>query len=365
MTAQCIAYVYPKRFFFVAKDIEGLSQSRRVLEHGFIHGPTWFLPFDVLSQLIFLFRAKRKGVRKVIAHFMGFHTVLPVLLGFDVYIVVAGSDACSFPGIGYGSFRKAGMRWAMTFSAQRARVILPVHSSLEQFDNTYSDLGRVKQGYRSFIPDLRTPTVAVPYGFDPGTWDRDDSTRPKNSLLCVAFGATLGNAVHFRKGLDLVMEAADRLPDHTFTLVGLKLPANRAHIPPNVRLVGTVPPFELKKIFASHSIYLQPSVMEGFPNALCEAMLCGCIPIVSQITSMPSIVGDVGLVLPQRNASDLVRAIENLSRLSETLTEKSRHLARARVVHLSISARIKALEHVLGIDHQDKRDSNSLRTLLG
>lgn len=348
MVPRPIAYLYPKRFFFVAKDIEGLAKRRPVLEHGFIHGPAWMLPFDLLAQFLFLMKARRKGVEQVFAHFAGFHTVLPALLGFKLFIIVAGSDACSFPGINYGSFRKPFMRWAMALSARRAKALLPVHAALEKFENTYSDVGPVLQGYAHFIKDLRSPTLPIPYGFDTAAWDFDGSApRDARSALCVAFGTAAENAVHFRKGIDLIIEAARSLHDHRFTIVGAEAPATYAPAPPNVRILGRVSPMELKDLLVAHSIYLQPSIMEGFPNALCEAMLCGCLPIVSNITSMPSIVGDAGIVLLRRDADELARVLRTMVERHSSTLDELRLKARARVTGFTLSARIDALDRSL------------------
>ena len=40
---------------------------------------------------------------------------------------------------------------------------------------------------------------------------------------------------------------------------------------------------------------------EGFPNALCEAMLSGCIPIVSNVGAMPKIVKETGYLLLKKD----------------------------------------------------------------
>ena len=56
-------------------------------------------------------------------------------------------------------------------------------------------------------------------------------------------------------------------------------------------------PQELKILYNESKFYFQLSNTEGFGVALCEAMLCGCVPIVSDVNFLPSIVGNSGFVL--------------------------------------------------------------------
>jgi glycosyltransferase involved in cell wall biosynthesis len=265
-----------------------------------------------------------------------------VLLGFRCHIIVAGADACSFPAIGYGSFRKPLMRWSLRLSMRRAATILPVHASLERFDQTYSELGPVQQGYAHFVPGLRTPSIAIPYGFDTDLWRNSGTGQDRRRVLCVATGAAQGSAVHFRKGVDLIIDAAARMPQLRFTIVGVDVTSYRG-IPANVQLLGRVAPVEMSALMARHGIYLQPSVMEGFPNALCEAMLSGCIPIVSNVTSMPDIVGPAGLVIMKRDSTELCRAMERLSSMWDQELNDLRKAAIQRVVGFTMHARVHAL----------------------
>jgi glycosyltransferase involved in cell wall biosynthesis len=85
---------------------------------------------------------------------------------------------------------------------------------------------------------------------------------------------------------------------------------------------------DLIEIYSRHQYYLQLSMAEGFPNALCESMLCGCIPIVSNVFSMPEIIGDSGYVLKERNHDQLKSLI--LNALKDPSSNKS-DLARNRI----------------------------------
>lgn len=342
-----ILYVYPARFHFVAKDIEGLRERTTVHEHRFSSGPAWMLPWDLVRQLLFLIAQRAKGTRHVVAHFAGYHTVLPVVLGFSTHIVIAGSDACSFPGIDYGSFRKPWMRRAMSYSMRGASSLLPVHASLVRFDNRFSTFGPREQGYAHFVADLRTPSIPIPYGFTNADRTKPPRERAVRTVLCVATGVAPGNAVHFRKGVDLLIATARLLPDHRFTVIGAARPEAYVDLPTNLRIMGACTPSELREQLASHTIYTQPSVMEGFPNALCEAMLAGCLPVVSDITSMPAIVGNVGRVIQERKPEPLASAILELTSATALQQQEWSAAARERILPYTMELRLNALMNVM------------------
>ena len=76
-------------------------------------------------------------------------------------------------------------------------------------------------------------------------------------------------------------------------------------VPSNLRLVRSVPYEALPAYYASHEFYMQLSMWEGFPSAPCEAMLCGCVPIVSAVAALPDIVGDTGFILERKDPDAL------------------------------------------------------------
>jgi glycosyltransferase involved in cell wall biosynthesis len=53
----------------------------------------------------------------------------------------------------------------------------------------------------------------------------------------------------------------------------------------HVRWLGTVAPSSMARLYRSHPVLLLPSAYEGLPLAVIEAMIHGCIPVVSAITS--------------------------------------------------------------------------------
>ena len=100
-------------------------------------------------------------------------------------------------------------------------------------------------------------------------------------------------------------------------------------------------PIELMKLYSTTQFYLQLSNFEGFGVAICEAMLCQCVPIVSDVNFLPSIIEDTGFILKKRNKEMLVELIK--SSLDSDLTKLS-FSARKRIIdHFSVQNRQKIL----------------------
>jgi glycosyltransferase involved in cell wall biosynthesis len=66
--------------------------------------------------------------------------------------------------------------------------------------------------------------------------------------------------------------------------------------------------------FAASDIFLLPSHYEGLPMALLEAMAAGCVPIASEIGSIPSVVrdGENGFLIEPKNVSDIIEKLKFL-----------------------------------------------------
>lgn len=294
-----ILYTFPVRTAFIDRDLEMIGPVADIVPLVFTQSPIR-LPFFFILQFFQLLWFLPK-TSQYLCFFGGYHSVLPVWFG-KVFrkrctIQAGGTDCMNMPEIGYGNFRKKWLRKATVYSFKNCCLILPVAEALVKQDYRYDSKISRKQGLLNLIPDLKTPIQVVPNGFDTDFWR--DSKQPRNplSFISVATGTSKTSRAVV-KGYDLIEKLAERHPDWSFTLVG---DASYHTTNPNVLVLGKLDRMELSKLYNCHQFYLQLSSSEGFPNALGEAMACGCIPIGSAVGAIPEIIGDTGIVLQSKD----------------------------------------------------------------
>lgn len=87
-----------------------------------------------------------------------------------------------------------------------------------------------------------------------------------------------------KKGIAYIEALARALPHVHFTLVGEGVIEPKAWELVNVRTVPALPAAELRLYFSAHDLLLLPSVGEGWPLVICEAMACGMPCLISRET---------------------------------------------------------------------------------
>ncbi len=93
------------------------------------------------------------------------------------------------------------------------------------------------------------------------------------------------------------------LSEEVFTLVDdLKLSNH-------ILFLGRVPVEDLLHLYNAAQLLVQPSLYEGFGLAPLEAMACGTPVVVSNVSSLPEVVGDAGLLVDPEDVSELTVAI--------------------------------------------------------
>lgn len=306
-----ILYFYPNSTAFIRRDLEILSEKYTVKDFNLDTKHKIFLPIKLFSQLFFLL-FKGGNSKAFVCHFAGYSSLLPAVYAKifkkKCLIIVAGTDASKFKGFGYGSFVKTFYGLATKWSLNLASKILPVHESLVYQQYEYCDWGKPAQGYTVFAPkSKKNPFKSIYYGYDPEAFSPGTIAKIPNSFITV--GNLQSPKVFIRKGNDLIIELARKRPDLSFTLVGWD-GKMKFDFPGNVDLKPYMNQADLVKEMASHEFYFQLSVMEGFPNALAEAMLCGCIPIGSSVSGIPFIIGNTGYVLERRSVDELEKLVD-------------------------------------------------------
>jgi glycosyltransferase involved in cell wall biosynthesis len=87
---------------------------------------------------------------------------------------------------------------------------------------------------------------------------------------------------------------------------------------------------ELVEAYRGATVFVFPSVEEGFGLALAEAMACGCLCVSNDVDPMKEVLGDTGLLVDATDPSELAKAIIAVLRdpgLKFTLGRRARERA--------------------------------------
>ncbi len=157
------------------------------------------------------------------------------------------------------------------------------------------------------VPDSKISVI--PYGAPVDYF----TPRPKpDDKFRVMFCGLIGP----RKGVHYLLDAwkSLRLRDAELMMVGgMQFPRDwwRRH-GGNTRLVGSVPHVQLNDWYSQASVFVFPSLIEGFAMVLLEAMACGIPIIATPNTAAPDIITDgvEGFIVPIRDVELLRERIQ-------------------------------------------------------
>lgn len=306
---------------FVSRDIQMLQKIFSIVDvresdaSGF---------FPVVLSLIFSFFWSIINIRKyqlVCSWFVGYNNFFPFLIarlyGIRTVAFLGGTECQNFPEFSSGNYRKSVYGAFTRASLRLSDVILPVHESLIETEITYTPVIYKKQGLKAFNKNLTGKIAALHCGFEEHTFLPDEIRIP-NSFLSAA--GKLYGGVYERKGVDLFVSLAEALPMYKFTLVGDGYIGPRLD---NLEIIKSLPYDKLVNLYRTHEFYIQFSIAEGFPNALAEAMLYGCIPLGSNVFGIPDIIGDTGYILQNKNTQEALELIKTAATL-DTAFKKSK-----------------------------------------
>ncbi len=155
----------------------------------------------------------------------------------------------------------------------------------------------------------------------------------------------------WRKGLDYLMRAL-RTAELRCVVVGdgperehLLALANVSELHDRVFFAGFVPQNDLKHFYVAADFFVLPSLAEGLPLVVLEALASGCPVIASNIAGIPEIVSDGynGLIVPPRDTEILSKAMQKLtndSELRRKMSQSARHTVCENFTWESIARRV-------------------------
>ena len=85
-----------------------------------------------------------------------------------------------------------------------------------------------------------------------------------------------------------------------------------------VKFLGFVPTEDIVSLMNGALLFVFPSLYEGFGLAVLEAMACGCPVVASNISSLPEVVGEAGILVDPYRTDSIARGIRKVLELDET-----------------------------------------------
>jgi glycosyltransferase involved in cell wall biosynthesis len=236
------------------------------------------------------------------------------LLGRHSVLVLGGVDVAKDEKLRYGI-------WLVPWKARLVQYAIRHASKIIAVDDSLAEKARQLAGYDGENIEV------VPTGYDIHFW-RISGIRKTQSVLTIA---TAEDEKRLRvKGIDVLLEAARLLPDTPFTIIGLsKKIVLGLNVPMNAEVLPSMDRKFLLPYYQRAKVYCQPSRHEGLSNVLCEAMLCGCIPVATNVGATRSVLGEEGILVPSGDVSALISALQQALQLSE----EKRYKAREQIVH--------------------------------
>lgn len=292
---------------FVRKDLELLRKTFDV-RVGHYRGP-WSVPSILLGTL---------WADVTFSRFADVHAFPAVLFsrmfGKRSVVVVGGYEVAGIPEIRYGLTLSPVKSRILRYVLRRADRVLTVDESLKSdaVRNVGVDGGNI---------------TTVPNGFDP---ERFSFKGEKEDMVLTAYLCSTWERARL-KGLDTFVRTAEYLPLLRFVAVGVHGPVLedlRRISPPNVTFVPPVTEDGLIPYYQRAKVYCQLSMREGLPNALCEAMLCECVPVGTDVQGIRTAMGDAGFYVPYGDPRATKEAVE------KAIAGGSGTLARERIRRL-------------------------------
>lgn len=261
-----------------------------------------------------LWRAVREA-DVVVGWFASWHTFFPItfakLQNKPSVMIIGGYDVANLPAIDYGHQRGGFKKWVSRRVVFNARQVV-----------TFSHHAQREIGANLGLAPAQV--AVIPLGIPDPFGQLPDG--PKQDLVLTVGNVNTSNLT--RKGHQAFCEAAKLLPQFTFVLAGKwqdeAIDALQGPAPANLMFTGWLDDDMLNHYFRQAKVYVQASQHEGFGMSVAEAMLAGCIPVVTQAGALPEVVADTGVVVASATPRALAGGIAQAMSLGREAAQRTR-----------------------------------------
>ena len=270
-----------------------------------------------------------------VSWFAGGHAFISVMLSRLLrkrsIVVIGGYEVACEPEINYGLFTKPWYKKIPTMiSLKYADIVLPV-----------SEFTR-----RETLRWIQPKKMQVIYnGADAEKFNPGKNGKEQDMVITVA---GIDWSTMKRKGLLTFVRSAAFLPDARFVIIGMERDDSAAYLksiaPSNVTFKGFVSEEKLIEWYQRAKVYVQISAYESFGMSVAEAMLCECVPVVTERGALPEVAGGTGYYVPygdeMATAEGIRKALRSdngalaRKRIENNFSQKERERALIKMVNL-------------------------------
>jgi glycosyltransferase involved in cell wall biosynthesis len=148
----------------------------------------------------------------------------------------------------------------------------------------------------------------------------DISVRKNQLRLIKAFELVHKNNSSSGAELMIVGHMRKDVPEFESTLGDIR----RRNTDIKITLAGYLSDSEIQSLYEEADVFVYPSLYEGFGLPVLEAMACGCPVVASNVSSLPEVVGEAGMLVDPYDVETLAHAVSTVLQDDELKRQMSK-----------------------------------------
>lgn len=244
--------------------------------------------------------------------------------------------------------------------ASRTRVVVSERSSYHHDKNRFLALGRrflycvadrivanskAQAAWLRRYPWLRRKTVAIYNGFPLDVFSENEAELPPMRFLVIGRIGPEKNGIRLVEALELFRKKHGYVPEISWVGREDVLPSGQRYVAALNALLAEYPEVKARwswlgerrdvlGLLRGHWALIHPSLYEGLPNVVCEALLSGRPVLASNVCDHPLLIGDSerGFLFDPYDSIKICEAIEKMVGLSSSewhaMSESARRYGR-------------------------------------